>query len=77
MFTKYISLKIFTISFFIGLVFIYILGPGIKRVFVYPTPFNIGKVILQDNTHSCFVYKQKIVDCPSDETKISTIPVQN
>lgn len=76
MFTKYISIKIFTASFFMGLVFIYILGPGIKKVFVYPTPFNTGKVILQDNTHNCFVYQQKEVKCPSNESNITQIPVQ-
>ena len=73
---KYISIPVFLISLFIGLFFIYVLGPKMKKVLIYPSPENVDKVLFKDNADNCFYFKQVEVKCPSDESKISNIPIQ-
>jgi hypothetical protein len=73
---KNLSLKIFIVSFLVGLLFLYILGPETKKVFVYPNPETVGKAIFQDKTNQCFSYREEAVMCPNDKKDISTIPVQ-
>jgi hypothetical protein len=73
---NYISIPIFLISFAIGLFFVYILGPEIKTIFVYPSPETVNKVLFKDKADNCFYFEEKNVDCPSDESKISNIPIQ-
>ena len=72
-----ISLPIFLISFAIGLFFVYILGPDMKVVYVYPTPENIHSILFKDKADNCFEFKQEEVDCPQDEGMISSIPIQS
>ena len=76
MFFNYISLPIFLISFTLGLFFIYILGPESKKIYVYPTPETINKVLFKDKANNCFYFEEEVVECPSDVSKISTIPIQ-
>jgi hypothetical protein len=71
-----LSLKIFFISFLVGLLFLYILGPETKKVYVYPNQETVGKAIFQDKTNQCFSYLEEAVMCPNDKKDISTIPVQ-
>ena len=71
-----ISWKIFFISFVVGLMFIYVLGPENKKVYVYPNPNTIDKAIFQDKTNACFKFKEKTVTCPLDKKEISQIPIQ-
>ena len=70
---KYISARVFLISFFIGLFIVYVLGPDTKTVYVYPTPDNINNFILKDPS-GCFKYKENAVPCPSD-SEIEMTPV--
>ena len=76
MLLNYISIRVFIISFAIGLFFIYVLGPKMKKILIYPSPENIDKVLCKDNADNCFYFKQVEVTCPSDESKITSIPIQ-
>jgi len=73
---NYISIRIFLISFSIGILFTYILGPEIKTVYIYPSPETVGKILFKDRADNCFYFKEEVVECPNDETKISSIPMQ-
>jgi hypothetical protein len=76
MLLNYISLPIFLISFAIGAFFIYILGPKMKTIYIYPSPENVNKVLFKDKADNCFYFEEEIVECPEDETLISNIPIQ-
>jgi hypothetical protein len=73
---KYISLPIFLVSLTIGLFFVYILGPDMKTIYVYPTPENAGKIQYKDNANNCFLFASTQVKCPTDGTEIKTLPIQ-
>jgi hypothetical protein len=76
MFLHYISLPIFLISFAIGIFFIYILGPEMKTIYIYPTPENVDKILFKDKADNCFYFEEEIIDCPNDTSLISNIPIQ-
>jgi hypothetical protein len=73
---KIISFKIFIVSFLIGLLFLYVMGPQNKKVYVYPSPQTVDRAIFQDKAEQCFLYKEENVDCPTNKKNISVIPVQ-
>jgi hypothetical protein len=73
---NYISLPIFLISFAIGLLFVYMLGPETKTIYIYPTPENVDKILFKDKADTCFHFEEDIMDCPSDLSKITDIPIQ-
>jgi hypothetical protein len=74
---NYISLPVFLISFSIGLFFVYILGPDMKTIYIYPTPENVDKVLFKDKAENCFYFQEEVVECPKDSSKIATIPIQS
>lgn len=76
MILNYISFPAFLISFAIGLFFTYILGPETKTIYVYPTPENIDKMLFKDKADNCFYFEQVPLDCPSNTSFISMIPIQ-
>jgi hypothetical protein len=76
MLLHYISLPVFLISFAIGLFFIYILGPEMKTIYIYPSPENVGKVLFKDKADNCFLFEEEVVECPKDKTTIFGIPIQ-
>jgi len=72
----YISLPAFLISFAIGLFFVYVLGPEMKTIYVYPTPENVEKILFKDKAENCFYFKEEVVECPKDKSLISSVPIQ-
>ena len=77
MLLNYISIPVFLISFAIGLFFVYILGPEMKTIYIYPSPESIGKMLFKDKADNCFNFEEEVIECPSDESKISIIQVQS
>ena len=73
---NYISLPVFLISFAVGLFFVYMFGPETKTIFIYPTPENVNKILFKDKADNCFRFEEETVDCPSDTSKITSIPIQ-
>jgi hypothetical protein len=73
---NYVSLPIFLVSFAIGLFFVYILGPEMKTIYIYPSPENVDKILFKDKADTCFHFVEEIVDCPKDIKHISAIPMQ-
>lgn len=76
MILHYISIPIFLLSFAVGLFFIYVLGPEMKTVYVYPSPENVDKILFKDKADNCFYFEEEIVKCPKDTSLISKIPIQ-
>jgi hypothetical protein len=77
MLLNYISIPVFLVSFAIGIFFIYVLGPEMKKIYIYPSPETINKVLFKDKANNCFYFEEEEVDCPSDESNISFIPMQS
>ena len=77
MFMKYVSLPVFLISLAFGIFFVYIFGEDLKPIYVYPTPENVNKILYQDKADNCFYFEEHVVDCPADESKISSVPIQS
>ena len=76
MLLHYISLSVFLMSFTVGIFFIYILGPEMKNIYVYPSPETVGKVLFKDKAENCFYFEEQEIKCPTDSTLISAIPIQ-
>lgn len=73
----YISVPIFLLSFAIGLFFVYMFGPEMKTIYIYPSPENIDKMLFKDKADNCYIFEEELVDCPKDNNLISLVPVQN
>lgn len=74
-FFKIINLKVFLVSLFLGLLFIY-LNDDKKKINVFPTPSNINDIEYIDKADNCFEYVMENVDCPSNNKEINHIPIQ-
>lgn len=76
MITKYISIPAFLISLAVGLFFVYIFGPELKTIYIYPSPENVERILFQDKANNCFLLKANKVKCPQKSEMIKNIPVQ-
>jgi len=77
MLSDYISLPIFLISFAIGLFCIYIIGPEVKTVYVYPSPDNYKNTQYKDKANQCFEFTPVEASCPLNPLSVKTVPIQN
>jgi len=76
MILNYISLYVFLISFAVGLFFVYILGPDMKTIYIYPNQDNVDKILFKDKADNCYYFKPEEVECPKDKSLINNIPIQ-
>ena len=76
MISKYLSIRTFIISLAIGLFMVYIWGPEEHEVVVFPTPKNATRIQYKDKADNCFTFKTTTIKCPTDESEISSIPIQ-
>jgi hypothetical protein len=76
MFTKYISIHVFVISFIIGLAFIYFWGPESKVIHKYPSPANYKTILYKDKVDQCYQFNPLEINCPINPFSIKTVPIQ-
>ena len=76
MFLKYFSFKIFMISLAVGLLYVYLSSPDPTIIYVYPTPDNVEHIEYKDKADNCFKFEANEIACPTDKSKIKTIPIQ-
>jgi len=74
---KFFHIPSFIISLAIGLFFVYITKPDPTIIYVYPSPNNSSNVQYVDKADNVFSFDYNKVKCPSDESEIKEIPVQN
>tara|TARA_R110002074_G_scaffold249217_1_gene421074 strand:+ start:494 stop:763 length:270 start_codon:yes stop_codon:yes gene_type:complete len=67
----------FIISLFIGIFIVYSITPPPKIIVKHPTPENSGRIIYKDEAHNCFKVLSKETECPSDTSKINSIPLKD
>ena len=72
---KIINIKVFLISLFVGLIFMFF-DNNKKKITVFPTPSNVDDVVFQDVADNCFEYKLEEVKCPSKKSNINNVPIQ-
>jgi len=76
MFLQYINIKVFLVSLAAGLLFVYLSNPDPTIIYVYPTPDNVDKIKYKDKAGNCFKFEATETICPTDKSKIKTIPLQ-
>ena len=74
---KFISIPVFIVSLAVGLFFVYITNPDPEIIYIYPTPENVDKLQYKDRANNCYDFQQSEVSCPSDQSKIKIVPIQN
>lgn len=76
-------------AFLLGILYIYLLQPGLRYISRHPTPENAGKIIYTigtgflaqsqgtagANSGQCFTYKLIPMDCPQDKNAINNQPI--
>ncbi len=68
-----INLKIFILSFVIGMLFMHFNSGDAHEIVVYPTKDNKHLFQFRDKTNNCFHLQQKVVKCAKND---EVIPVQ-
>lgn len=68
-----VSWPIFFISFAVGLFLVYVWGDDIKKIYIYPTPDNVDKMLFKDKAGNCIKYSTVETSCPMFGA--NTIPV--
>jgi len=73
---KYISISAFIVSFFIGIIYIYLSNPPTRSILIYPTIDNNSKFQYIDNAENCFKFIASEKKCPYNTGSLKTIPIQ-
>ena len=74
MFEK-INIFVFLISFTFGLFLVYITTPKPTVIIKYPTPEH-SDIIFHDDGDNCYKFNITEINCPTDNSKIETIPIE-
>jgi len=61
--TEFIDWRLFIFSLALGLLFIYVVKPPMKTIYVFPTPENVDKVQYVDHVDNCFDFKPVETTC--------------
>lgn len=64
----------FFAAFLLGILYVYLLRPGLRYLTRHPTPENVGKITYTDSG-KCFIYKLQQVKCPDDKTAVNNQPI--
>jgi len=64
----------FFIALCVGILYCYLVQPSPTIITKYPTPEE--SPIYKDPAGTCYRYKSDDIPCPSDISRISTIPIQ-
>jgi hypothetical protein len=62
-------------AFLLGILYIYLLQPGLRYITKHPAPENASKIIYTESANKCFVYKLQPVECPIDTKSINNQPI--
>jgi len=73
---KFFDLYYFSISFAIGVFFVYCLGPERKEIVVYPSEDTLKKIQYEDDAGQCFGFDIEKTTCPINPDNIQEIPIQ-
>ena len=60
---EFIDWRVFIVSLAIGLLFVYVVEPPMKTIYVFPTPENVDKVQYVDHVDNCFDFKPVETSC--------------
>lgn len=63
---KYINGYLLIGSFILGLLYVYFTEPNYRDVPILPTPENINKYLVKDETDTCFRFKKIKTKCSKD-----------
>lgn len=68
----------FFFAFILGILYVYLVEPGMKYVNKHPTPENAGKIIYRETKGTndiCYVYDMEKIDCPQNKSAIRQQPI--
>lgn len=67
---KKINPLLFIVCFSVGLYMSYYFGEKIRHIVRYPTPEDSDNVVYKKKDNSCYLYKLKQIQCPSNCDKL-------
>lgn len=68
---KYISIKLFFISFVVGMIVQLFAGHLFTISYIYP--YSIDNQMIQDKSGNCFTYSETRIACPKNAKQIESI----
>jgi len=67
---KFINLKIFLLSFSIGVFLVYLQAPKKQVIYVYPHLDNLNTIQYRDKSNTCFNLDAEHIDCDEEQKKL-------